>query len=315
MNFFPQPCPALPESPKLRAKQGHAKSTTFAKDFSDLKNNSFRLYPDSVGALREPSPTPHAKSAKRGCFSALSFLKFRIPRVSASRNRGAHFAFPNKIPPSRLYPDSVGAWRPLREQSAFSLTEVVIAMGVAAVAFTSIIALFPLGLNMSKESYEATQAALIAQTILADVKDQQTGNGNQRVSSSPWNTKLIQIASNSDPINVLTNYATVMIDQLTPQIVYIAYKPFVGTGNDTDTNNPAMLRPSTGIYAAAAPNWYSTGSNGVSMLVKVTFSPTIMLGSANSTSTPRRVDVSVETPGSANISNRTCYLFTGAVRP
>ena len=188
-------------------------------------------------------------------------------------------------------------------------------MGVAAVAFTSIIALFPLGLNMSKESYEATQASLIAQTILADVKDQQTGNGNQRVSSSPWNTKLIQIANNSDPINVLSNYATVRIDQLTPQIVYIAYKPFDGTGNDTDTNNPAMLRPSTGLYTPTAPNWYSTGSNGATMLVKVTFSPTIILGSATSTSTPKRVDVSVETPGSANISNRTCYLFTGAVRP
>ena len=282
MNFFPQPCVAPSESARLGAKQGHA------------------------------------KSAKRGCFSASSFLKFRIPRVSASRNRGAHFAFPNKITPFR--PASaprtlVGAWRPLPEQSAFSLTEVVIAMGVAAVAFTSIIALFPLGLNMSKESYEATQAALIAQTILADVKDQQTGNGNQRTSSAPYNTKLIQIANNSGPIDVLTNYATVRIDQLTPQIVYIAYKPFVGTGNDTDTNNPAMLRPSTGIYAAAAPNWYSTGSNGATMLVKVTFSPTIRLGSATSTSAPQRVDVSVETPGSANITNRTCYLFTGAVRP
>ena len=54
-----------------------------------------------------------------------------------------------------------------RLSAAFSLTEVVIAMGVAAVAFTSIIALFPLGLNMSKESYEATQAALIAQTIMS----------------------------------------------------------------------------------------------------------------------------------------------------
>ena len=205
--------------------------------------------------------------------------------------------------------------RSLRESSAFSLTEVVIAMGVAAVAFTSIIALFPLGLNMSKESYEATQAALIAQTILADVKDQQTGTGNQRAPSSPWNTKLIQIANNSDPINVLTNYATVQIDQLTPQTVYIAYKPFVGTGNDTDTNNPAILRPSTGIYTATEPNWYTAGSNGAFALVKVTFSPTIRLGSATLTSSPQRVDVSVQTPGSANISNRTCYLFTGAVRP
>jgi len=30
MNFFPQPCLAHPDSPKLSAKQGHAKSTTFA---------------------------------------------------------------------------------------------------------------------------------------------------------------------------------------------------------------------------------------------------------------------------------------------
>jgi prepilin-type N-terminal cleavage/methylation domain-containing protein len=30
----------------------HAKSATFAKNFSDLKNNPFRLYPDWVGALR-----------------------------------------------------------------------------------------------------------------------------------------------------------------------------------------------------------------------------------------------------------------------
>ena len=56
------PCVALSESPKLRAKQGHA------------------------------------KSAKRGRFSALSFLKFRIP----------NFAFPNQIPP---FPP----WRPLPE--------------------------------------------------------------------------------------------------------------------------------------------------------------------------------------------------------
>jgi prepilin-type N-terminal cleavage/methylation domain-containing protein len=50
----------------------------------------------------------HAKSAKRGRFSALSFLKFRIP----------HFAFRNQISPSRPL-------RPLREQSAFTLVELL----------------------------------------------------------------------------------------------------------------------------------------------------------------------------------------------
>jgi hypothetical protein len=68
------PCLALPESPKLRAKQGHA------------------------------------KSAKRGRFLAFSFLKFRIP----------HFAFPNQIPP----------FRPLREQSAFTLVELLAVVGI-----------------------------------------------------------------------------------------------------------------------------------------------------------------------------------------
>ena len=293
MNFFPQPYLALPESPKLRAKQGHAKSATRT---SKLHSPFHTFTPSRLSTIQHPRVSVSTPYSSRG-----------RERWEKSKIRNCDVL---TLTPSPLNPRI-----PRRLSAAFSLTEVVIAMGVAAVAFTSIIALFPLGLNMSKESYEATQAALIAQTILADVKDQQTGSGNQRVSSGPWNTKLIQIASNSDPINVLTNYATVMINQLAPQIVYIAYKPFVGTGNDTDTNNPAMLRPSTGIYAAAAPNWYSDGSNGATMLVKVTFSPTIMVGSATSTSTPRRVDVSVETPGSASISNRTCYLFTGAVRP
>ena len=81
MNFFPQPCLARPESLKLRAKQAHA------------------------------------KSAKHDRFSAFYFLEFRIPRVSASRNCGAHFAFPNQIPSFRLYPDPVGAWRPWRASS------------------------------------------------------------------------------------------------------------------------------------------------------------------------------------------------------
>ena len=46
MNFFPQPCAALPDSPKLRMKQ------------------------------------THATSAKRNRFSAFSFLKFRIPHFA-----------------------------------------------------------------------------------------------------------------------------------------------------------------------------------------------------------------------------------------
>ena len=91
ISFTPSPAasPRLDflESPKLRAKQGHA------------------------------------KSAKRERSSAFSFLKFQIPL----------FAFPNRILPFR--PASaprtrVGAWRPWREPSAFTLVELLAVVGI-----------------------------------------------------------------------------------------------------------------------------------------------------------------------------------------
>jgi len=297
MNFFPQPCLTLPQSPKLRAKQGHAKS---------------------------------AKASMQERFSRFPFLKFRIPRVSASRNRGAHFAFPNQITPFRPWrplrakarPGTAGReqsvsqspitnlpfrpWRPWREQSGFSLTEVVIAMGVAAVAFTSIIALFPLGLNMSKESYEETQAALIAQTILADLKDEPTGSGTL------GSSRYIQIGPNSQPTNTANylpiNFKTVSVT------VYLAYKQELNLTNDTDpTGLPIMMRPSG--YSTNPAVFYNSGSNGLSAVVKVTATQCFRINGAGASSNPMRVDISIETPGNAPLKNRSQFLFTGGTHP
>jgi type II secretory pathway pseudopilin PulG len=223
------------------------------------------------------------------------------------------YFFAHHLPfPPQLQPKPKPSLR-MQRAAAFSLTEVVIAMGVAAVAFTSIIALFPLGLNMSKESYESTQAALLAQTLMADVKDQQTGNGDKRTPSAPYKTKLIQIAENSDPAIVSSNYAVIRLDSTTPQLIYLAYNQLPRNNSDTDPAKSIMLRPVA--YSSNLPSWYTTGSNGLFAVAKITVSPSCRFGSASSTSSPMRVDISIETPGSANVTNRTCYLFTGLARP
>lgn len=53
--------------------------------------------------------------------------------------------------------------------AAFSLTEVVVALGVATVAIVSILALFPVGFDTVRESSAETQAAVLARTIAADL--------------------------------------------------------------------------------------------------------------------------------------------------
>ena len=204
-----------------------------------------------------------------------------------------------------FFPDATSR----RLSAAFSLTEVVIAMGVAAVAFTSIIALFPLGLNMSKESYEATQAALIAQTILADLQDEGTGSGTL------GSSRFIQIGGNSDPTSS-ANYLTINFNTASTTTVYLAYNQILRTSNDTDPSaNPIMLRPSLGVLQGSDPAWYTSGSNGLSMLVKVTATPCFRINGSTATSNPMRVDVSVETPGNAPQKNRSQFLFTGGTPP
>jgi type II secretory pathway pseudopilin PulG len=211
------------------------------------------------------------------------------------------------VPPLPLSPQPKPSLR-MQRAAAFSLTEVVIAMGVAAVAFTSIIALFPLGLGMSKESYEETQAALIAQTILADLQDEGTGSGTL------GSSRFIQIGGNSDPTSA-SNYLAIDFNTASTITIYLAYNQIPRTSNDTDpSGQPIMLRPCAGVQGNA-PGWYNSGSNGLTALVKVTATPCFRINGSGASSNPMRIDVSVETPGNVTNKNRSQFLFTGGTPP
>jgi Tfp pilus assembly protein PilV len=220
---------------------------------------------------------PHAKSRKapvHACSSVFSIFEFQ----------SSYFKSPNQISPSRT-------WCRLHEPSAFSLTEVVIAMGVAAVAFTSIIALFPLGLNMSKESYEETQAALLAQTIFSDFRDNLTGTNTN---SSGF---LLQIGAENYPEGFSINYTNIPYG---PSTHYVAYKT-------TNITNQTPLRPFA--YSSSPGDFYTKGTNEALMIAKINLSYCFPLYST--TNGPNRVDITIETPGNLPTEKRKQLIFSG----
>ena len=141
MNFFPQSCAAHPDSPELRTKQ------------------------------------VHATSAKRNRFSAFSFLKFRIPRVSASRESGI------------LTPSSLNPLTPRRPAAAFTLIELM-----AATTVLSVILLMMVGMQ--------------------DQMSKAWSNSNRRTDATREARAAVQMIS-SDLSGLLTRQATNMVDRNT----------------------------------------------------------------------------------------------------
>jgi hypothetical protein len=200
---------------------------------------------------------------------------------------------------------------------AFSLTEVVLAMGVAAVAFTSLIGLFPTGLQMSKETYEEAQAALLAQTILNDLRDTLGGSSNGRFPSNVTSYRLVQTNKDISPTNA-NNYGYVRITSIplnTPEVLYIAYSNVTVTNSLEGLQQGAlMLRAVEGRYLqttnlANAPSFYQSGGPGFAAVARIIVRPAFYLGGGHQT---RVAEISVETPGSARFTNRVQYLFSGA---
>ena len=276
MKFSPQPCISPSESARLGAKQGQAKSAKAAKPTSKLLS--------------------HFHTFILSHFPTIQHQEFKIQNCDVPT----------------LTPSSLNPLTPRYCVAAFSLTEVVIAMGVAAVAFTSIIALFPLGLNMSKESYEATQAALIAQTIIGDLSD---------VGSSQTGGKLIQIKGTNaitanNYINIPMTWNATPVGATADRYIYLAYDQQIRTDS---SNSPIMLRPTASFVSLngpADPNWFTRGTNGPILLVKISIKHSFLYAGpagTNASANPQRVDVTVESPASAPATNRVQYVFTGII--
>ena len=182
---------------------------------------------------------------------------------------------------------------------AFSLTEVVIAMGVAAIGFTSLMALFPLGLNMNNDSYMDTQASILAKTIIEDLRDAQGGAKWGRGGNSPMNFRLLQVSTDANP-EIAKTFTEIPLGNYTN-----TYTTYVAYTNAVITNafgNPVMFRPAKIITA----DNYTNGVVGAAAVAKITLNQLL--------NNLHRVEVVVESPGSAKMTNRTQQFFSGGIR-
>ena len=131
----------------------------------------------------------HAKSAKRGLFSAFSFLKFRI----------LHFAFPNKIPPFRPL-------RPLREPCAFTLIELL-----AVITIIGILAGLTLGAAGAVRRHGATSTAKTEVAALQAACDRYYADYN----AYPTTNSIPNPSSSFNPNNAIyTDIAKVLFTNL-----------------------------------------------------------------------------------------------------
>jgi len=200
----------------------------------------------------------------------------------------------------------------VRGSRGFSLVEVVLALGVAAVAFTAIMGLFPLGLDMSRETHEETQAALIAQSILGDLRDDYQAGGTSQTNRRILVTNRIDLAGGMTNFAVGTNTPT--------NVLYLGFTNHTinATANPGESGagalvlRPALSAQTTSTNLASAPVWFQNGSNGLAAVARVIATSTFRL--ADTTPQISSLDIMVETPGNVPATNRTQYGFRGGFR-
>ena len=202
---------------------------------------------------------------------------------------------PPTFPPSHLItpltPAPLNPFIPRRPPAAFSLTEVVIALGIFAVSMVGVLALFPVASSAGRESSEETQAAIIAQTVIGDLRASSSALG----ATNGWlvngnNT----FGTFIKPINLnqTNNYA-------------IAYNIKLRDLQDSGGGAP-QIGPPIALKALATVTGYSNAVNtaGAIYLSLIQIRPVATLPGLAS------VQVEISTPANVNLSNRRVYSFS-----
>ena len=96
-----------------------------------------------------------------------------------------------------------------KDSTAFSLVEVVIALGIISFAVIAIVGMLPVALKSSQDSMRETDATLIAQRIFSELKTGTSGNRSVTTGPDGISTHNINLAANSTNYLAFTQDGTV----------------------------------------------------------------------------------------------------------
>ena len=200
---------------------------------------------------------------------------------------------PNPLPPPafHLSPSTPRASR----EDAFSLTEVVIALGIFAVSMVGVLALFPVASSTGRESSEETQAAIIAQTVMGDLRAS-TGALGQ---TNGW-----MVVGPNTFGQLLTNRINLNESSDTAIAYDITLRNLANSGGGAP-----QIGPPIGLKALTLVQNYS---NAVTVPGAIYLSLT-RVRPVGTTPGLAAVTVEVSTPANVTLTNRRVYSFSSLI--
>ena len=220
--------------------------------------------------------------------SLLPALGSRPPPIALPR-----FTF--HLPPSTSLSTNYYFLSPVKlNTAAFSLTEVVVALGIFAVSMVGILALFPVASSTGRESSEETQAAILAQTIWADLRVSSLALGG----TNSW------IISGPDTFGQITRGLTFRQTNDSVVAYDVRLRNLSGTNEGTRQIGPPIALKA--LTNASYSNYVSglTNLSAARYLAWVQIRPhTNILGLAT-------VRIEISLPPDQNLTNRRVYAFT-----
>jgi uncharacterized protein (TIGR02598 family) len=148
------------------------------------------------------------------------------------------------------------------DEAAFSLVEVVVALGIVSFAVLAIVGMLPVAMKSAQESMRETDATLIAQRIFSELK---TGSGGNRTISTDSNTamQVINLTANNSTNNFLgfkENGEVMGFTTSSAQNANLDFYAQISVFTNTGVNNLSRVQIDITAPAAAPPTARTTNS-------------------------------------------------------